>query len=238
VAKIDELAAKIEDARRLRQLALEESEALTYSTCQELFGKPDKAVGDIADVTKLAGFEYTEYFSQAVPGNVIVVRAGNVRNRGLDLSNAMTITEEVSDALPRSQLKSGDVLMTFIGAKIGDVTYVRPDHPRLHCGPNVAKMTPHRCISTIYLVKVLQSSLIQHQIEEITKSTAQPSLSMRTIRQMKLPVPSLSEQQEIVAYMDKVQAKVDASKQLQKQTATELDALLLSILDKAFNGEL
>jgi type I restriction enzyme S subunit len=128
--------------------------------------------------------------------------------------------------------------MTFIGAKIGDVTYVRPNHSRLHCGPNVAKLTPHKCISTLYFVKVLQSSLIQRQIEEITKSTAQPSLSMKTIRQLKLPVPPLSEQQQIVAYMDKLQAKVDALERLQTETTAEIVALLPSILDKAFKGGL
>jgi type I restriction enzyme S subunit len=35
-----------------------------------------------------------------------------------------------------------------------------------------------------------------------------------------------------------VQAKVDALKRLQTETATELDALLPSILDRAFKGEL
>jgi len=34
------------------------------------------------------------------------------------------------------------------------------------------------------------------------------------------------------------QAKVDALKRLQAETATELDAMLPSILDKAFKGEL
>lgn len=35
-----------------------------------------------------------------------------------------------------------------------------------------------------------------------------------------------------------VQAEVDAFKRLQAETATELDALLPAILDKAFKGEL
>ncbi len=42
----------------------------------------------------------------------------------------------------------------------------------------------------------------------------------------------------IVAYLDGLQAKVDALKQLQAQTRMELDALLPSVLDKAFKGEL
>jgi type I restriction enzyme, S subunit len=41
-----------------------------------------------------------------------------------------------------------------------------------------------------------------------------------------------------VAYLDDLQAKVDGLRALQAQTAAELDALLPSILDKAFKGEL
>jgi len=53
-----------------------------------------------------------------------------------------------------------------------------------------------------------------------------------------LPIPPLSEQRRIVAYLDDLQAKVDALKAQQAQAAAELDALLPSILDKAFKGEL
>jgi type I restriction enzyme, S subunit len=41
-----------------------------------------------------------------------------------------------------------------------------------------------------------------------------------------------------VADLDALQMEVDALKHLQGETATELDALLPSILDRAFNGEL
>jgi type I restriction enzyme S subunit len=55
---------------------------------------------------------------------------------------------------------------------------------------------------------------------------------------IEIPLPSLEEQRRIAAYLDDLQAKVDALKKLQAETATELDALLPSILDKAFKGEL
>jgi type I restriction enzyme S subunit len=52
------------------------------------------------------------------------------------------------------------------------------------------------------------------------------------------PLPSISEQRVIVAELDDMQARADELKKLQGETATELDALLPSILDKAFRGEL
>ncbi len=43
---------------------------------------------------------------------------------------------------------------------------------------------------------------------------------------------------DIVVYLSNLQTKVDALKQLQAETAAELDAKLPSILDKAFRGHL
>jgi type I restriction enzyme, S subunit len=48
----------------------------------------------------------------------------------------------------------------------------------------------------------------------------------------------LDEQRHIVAYLDGLQAKLKALRELQSQTQVELDALLPSVLDRAFKGEL
>jgi type I restriction enzyme S subunit len=53
-----------------------------------------------------------------------------------------------------------------------------------------------------------------------------------------IPVPPVDEQRRIVDYLDSLQVKMDALKKLQAETTTELNALLPSILDKAFKGEL
>lgn len=238
VARIEALAAQIHEARALRHQAAEEAEALIDAAARLILGKPDRQVSDVADVTKLAGFEHTKYLVGALPGDVILLRAGNIRNSGLELENAATIPSEISDQLPRSQLGAGDVVMTFIGAKIGDVTFVTSEHPRLHCGPNVAKLTPKPAIEQRYLVAALQAPVVQEQIREITKLTAQPNLSMKTIRLLRLPVPSLPEQHHIVFELNALQSEVDALKRSQADIAVELDALLPSILDRAFKGEL
>ncbi len=49
---------------------------------------------------------------------------------------------------------------------------------------------------------------------------------------------AINEQRRIVTELDALQAKVDVLKKLQAETQAELDALLPSILDRAFKGEL
>ena len=49
---------------------------------------------------------------------------------------------------------------------------------------------------------------------------------------------SETDQRRIVAYLDGLQAKVDELRRLQAETQKELNALMPSILAKAFAGEL
>ena len=48
----------------------------------------------------------------------------------------------------------------------------------------------------------------------------------------------LDEQWRIVAYLDGLQAKVNALRELQSAGGEELSALMASVLDRAFKGEL
>jgi type I restriction enzyme S subunit len=60
------------------------------------------------------------------------------------------------------------------------------------------------------------------------------TLGLDSLAAIEVPVPSFENQQ----WFDELQSKVDVLKHVQAETATELDALLPSILDKAFKGEL
>lgn len=55
---------------------------------------------------------------------------------------------------------------------------------------------------------------------------------------MSLNVDIMIDHQRIAAYLDDLQAKVKALRELQSATGEELSALLPSVLDRAFKGEL
>ena len=63
-------------------------------------------------------------------------------------------------------------------------------------------------------------------------------MNLMNIRNIYLPFPPLDERRRIVTFLDSLQVKVDDLKNRQMQTQAELDALLPSILDRAFKGEL
>ena len=51
-------------------------------------------------------------------------------------------------------------------------------------------------------------------------------------------LPSLEAQRQIVEYLDMLNVKLEGLKQLQAATEKELEALLPSVLDRAFKGKL
>lgn len=84
----------------------------------------------------------------------------------------------------------------------------------------------------------MRSDSIVSQAEEATRSTGVPDLGIKKIREFHMPLPQISEQRDIIAYLDGLQAKISDFKRLQSETAAELDAMLPSILNKGFEGSL
>jgi type I restriction-modification system DNA methylase subunit len=92
--------------------------------------------------------------------------------------------------------------------------------------------------------EILQSSLSGIEAKPLPFMLAQMNLLLHGVEYPDVEIKNsfataiLPEKHRIVAYLDKLQAKVEVLKRLQAETATELDALLPSILDKAFKGQL
>ena len=132
--------------------------------------------------------------------------------------------------------------MTFIGAGIGD-TCIFPAERRNHLAPNVAKIEPlDDIISLDYIVFALMSPCGQRGVNAIKKSTAQPSLSMETIRKLLIPIPSLREQKRISLKLSEAVPLVEKYSKVQEeqnQLNAEIQNLLKkSILQEAIQGKL
>jgi len=78
----------------------------------------------------------------------------------------------------------------------------------------------------------------QLDLASMQDGTSVPQINRIDLVPLCIPVPPLPEQRRIVAELDALQVRVDALRKLQAGTAAELDALLPSVLDKAFRGNL
>lgn len=171
-------------------------------------------VGAFCFVTKLAGFEYTDIMSSGISdtGEVPIVRAQNVRMFNFNDNIDEYIGLDVSQKLHRCALNKKCLLITFIGAGIGDVC-VFSKTMRYHLAPNVAKIEIRDEYKTIldeeYLMFYLGSLAGKGEISKISKASAQPSLSMGTIRGITIAVPPIDEQREISEYLSKKISFID-----------------------------
>ncbi|GAB2478224.1 restriction modification system S chain-like protein [Hymenobacter qilianensis] len=168
-----------------------------------------KRLGDIADITKLAGYEYTKYFnSYRDEGEIIVIRGTNITHNKLDLSDIKTIPKATSKFLKRSQLNIGDMVFAYVGT-IGPV-YLIEENNRFHLGPNTAKITARHELEPKFLFHYFTSELGINEMQEHISIGAQPSLSMTKIRLFNINTPSLKEQRAIADVLSEADAYLAA----------------------------
>ncbi len=192
---------------------------------------------EIFFITKLAGFEYTKYVNLKKSGEIPVIRAQNVRPLSINKKNLLYIDKLTSNILDRSALTKPCLLITFIGAGIGDIATF-DESIRWHLAPNVAKMELFTNESTKlnlrYINYFLLSKSGRNEIFKHIKATAQPSLSMGTIRDIDLIIPSLLEQQAIVERVDNLMNIVSKLKKQVIERKEQTAQLMYSVLREAF----
>jgi len=107
------------------------------------------------------------------------------------------------------------------------------------------------CSAEVYPIQVSNPKLDSHFVKwalvaepftnyanRLSGRTRMPKLNRKQLFGFGFTYPAIAEQRRIVAYLDGLQEKIDVLKALQAETSTELDALMPSILDKSFRGEL
>ena len=230
--EIEKKLALILDIIEKRKQELVGLDSLIKARFIELFGDPivnsmswpEELIGDSCFVTKLAGFEYTQYIHYKDSGDVVMVKAQNVKNGKLNRKDLSYISKAVSDSLPRSQLLAGDVVMTYVGANIGDVAVI-DDKYKYHLAPNVAKIRPnaekYNSIYFMYMLMFLNSYIVGNSAD-----TAKAALGMERIRKLKIFVPPIELQEQFAAFVEQVdKSKVAIQKSLEK-TQLLFDSLM------------
>ena len=229
---------KISIIIQLRKKELNEYDNLIKSRFVEMFGDPivnsmhwpEELIGDSCFVTKLAGFEYTQYIHYEDSGDVVMVKAQNVKNGKLNRKDLSYISNEVSNSLPRSQLETGDIVMTYVGANIGDVAVI-DDEYKYHLAPNVAKIRPdtekYNSVYFMYMLMFLNSYIVGNSAD-----TAKAALGMERIRKLKIFAPPIDLQKQFVSFV----AQTDKSKLIIQKSLDELETLNKALIQKHFGG--
>lgn len=178
-------------------------------------------LGELADVTKLAGFEFTKYIKYNNYGEIIALRALNLRHGELDLTDIKRIDRSISELLPRSKLYINDILLTYTGNGYGDCAIIE-ENDKYHLAPNICKIAPNvEKVVPYYLYSYIRTNEFYKIMSSHMTGSSQPTIPMKTIRMLPIPLPPIVVQEKIaeVAYCinEKIRKNNAINKNLEQQ---------------------
>lgn len=242
VARVEELARKIEEARSLRLQALKETEALIRSTISKLFSK-GKATnwveGRLGDYVIDDCYGTSDKTTDDKSGTPIL-RMGNIQNGRLDLHDLKYLHLSEKDS-KKLLLRKSDILVnrTNSAELVGKCAVFDIQGEYAFASYIIRlRLDTERADSRLVAAYINSPAGRAYMFSERKQMTGQANVNTKKLKALPIALPPLSEQRHIVAYLDNLQAKVDTMKYLREEAIKELDALLPSILDKAFKGEL
>ncbi|MGG1073160.1 restriction endonuclease subunit S [Priestia megaterium] len=239
--QIVEVLERAEDLINKRRAQIELLNSLIQSVFFEMFGNPiannfnweKTKLGDIANVTKLAGFEYTKYIKYLKDGEIIAVKGQNIKERKISLDKIDYIESDISNALIRSKLYKGNIVMTYVGVNLGDVAYIDEDN-KYHLAPNVAKIyiDNQNIIDPIYLLNYLHYK--KDSMRKNSFNTAKQAYNMAIIREFEIALPEIELQQRFADIYNKINQQIE----MHKFNLFKLENNFNSLMHHAFTGEL
>ena len=141
------------------------------------------------------------------------------------------ITEEVHNGdLERSQLESGDVLLTITG-RVGSAAVVQSEHLPANINQHIARLRVdrERCRPE-FLREWLNCPAGLALSNHPTSGGTRPALDYSAVRRIRVPLPDLAEQDRLVAVMDAARAERRDKMAAADQLLAGLDDFVLEAL--------
>lgn len=136
---------------------------------------------------------------------------GRYMVRGKDYSFGWAAADSlfrVSDAIEkpykRSRLRAGDLVMTIVGAGVGNVAVI----PDWLDGANITQTTSRIAVDQTkadsrFVRSVLEGAVGRRSVGFYAKGAAQPGLNLEHVKLFPVTVPPLAEQREIANYLER-----------------------------------
>jgi type I restriction enzyme, S subunit len=208
----------------------------------ELAGLPDGwvcvKISDVSNIItkgsspKWQGFDYQD-------SGITFIRSQNVDWGKLNLDSLVYLSQEFNQKESRSIIHLDDVLLNIVGASIGRAAKATSHIAGGNLNQAVAIIRLRKnIISSDFLVNLLISPDMQHNINLEKVDVARANVSLSDIRDMSISLPPINEQYRIVA---EVARRLSASTEIEAAVEKGLKRakrLRQSILKKAFEGRL
>ncbi|WP_367105432.1 restriction endonuclease subunit S [uncultured Psychrobacter sp.] len=178
------------------------------------------------------GKEYpksSEFFDS---GYCLFLSAKNVTKNGFSFLDTQFISKEKHTKLRKGVVKRGDIVLTTRGS-VGQFAYydhtVNFENIRINSGM-VTLGCSNSELESDFFYALSKSSLISRQIDSAAFGSAQPQLTVKIIKSLKLPVPPLPEQQKIAKILSTWDKAISTTERLIENSNQQKKALMQQLL--------
>ena len=178
------------------------------------------------------GKEYPKSSDLLTNGYCLFLSAKNVTKRGFVFDETQFITKEKHEKLRKGVVNRGDIILTTRGT-VGQTAYYDDSIPYDCIRVNSGMVTLNCYKSSLesdFFYKVTNSSSFKRQIDALTFGSAQPQLTIKIIKSLKVPTPSKREQQKIAVVLTNADKEIELLEQQLADLQQEKKALMQQLL--------
>lgn len=251
VDRIESLFAKLDEAKEKVQTVVDSFETRKAAIFHKAFTgeltakwREEHDVGmeswEKKSVGELCGsLKYGTVKKSNASGSVVVLRMGNLQQGEIDWSDLAYSNDP--DDIEKYKLFPGDVLFnrTNSAALVGKTAIYRGEHPAIYAGYLIKLDYDHDKIIGDYLNYALNTLDAKKYCNSVkTDGVNQSNINAKKIGAYSFNVPSIPEQEKIVAVIQKLLSKEQQSKAAAEAVLDQINLMKKSILSRAFRGEL
>lgn len=138
---------------------------------------------------------------------------------------------------PEIQIHNGDVLFVKTGSTYGKSAYVENLPMEATINPQIVVFKDFKDCNSKFFYYLLTTDIVQSQVDNTVIGSTIPTIGQEKIRNYVIPMPPLSEQEEIVSYIESQTARLDASIEKAEHQIELLQELKQSIITEVVTGK-
>lgn len=179
-------------------------DSLVKSRFVEMFGDLDsddsRPLKDVCSIITDGTHQPPKFVDEGIP----FLFVSNIASDVVDYeTNKFISAEDYEQLIRRTPIEIGDVLVSAVGS-FGHPAIVRDGRP--FCFQrHIAYLKPrHNLVDSDYLHAALLSDDAQRYMDRCAKGVAQRTVTLKSFKEMKIPVPSMCLQEEFAAFVSQV----------------------------------
>jgi type I restriction enzyme S subunit len=165
------------------------------------------------------------------------IRVTDFENMTVDVNNLKYLDEATHKVIKQYIIRKEDLYISIAGT-IGKAGYIPDELDGANLTENAARIKFYNSLDKKYIAYCINSEFCQSQIKSLTISSNQPKLALFRIEQIFVPFCRVSEQQIIIAEIERLFSVADETEKTIDESLVQSERLRQSILKLAFEGKL